>query len=61
MTRYKIFKRSATSWESFAKARKTIVDTGLTLKQAQDRCAAFNNDRTPAQIKAGTKMELEAQ
>ena len=59
MPRYRTFKRSATSWETFASARKVTVDTGLTLEQARRACRQFNEQRTPRQIRRGTKLEFE--
>ncbi len=56
--RYKTFIRSATGFESFSRARKRTVDTGLTYDEAQRACAAFNANRTQRQINAGTKMEF---
>lgn len=58
MKTYKTFKRSATSFETFARARKITVDTGLTYEQAQRQCREWNENRTPSQIKAGTKLEF---
>lgn len=58
---YKTFKRSCNTLEEFAKARKITVDTGLTEDQAREQCREFNNNRTPAQIRKGTKMEFTAQ
>jgi hypothetical protein len=55
---YKTFKRSCTNWKQFAKARKITVDTGLTYEEAQRRCDEYNDNRTPAQIRKGTKMEF---
>jgi hypothetical protein len=55
---YKTFKRSCTNWKQFAKARKMTVDTGLTYEEAQRRCDEYNDNRTPAQIRKGTKMEF---
>jgi hypothetical protein len=60
-TRYLVFRRSATSFESFASARKTTIRKGLTLAEARQMCASFNDNRTPAQIAAGTKYEFTAQ
>lgn len=53
---YKTFKRSATNLHEFSKARKITVDTGLTYSEAQAQCKAFNEARTPAQIRKGTKL-----
>lgn len=60
-TFYKTFKRSATSFDSMVNARKITVDTGLTEAQARAQCQEFNNNRTPAQIRKGLKMEYTAQ
>lgn len=45
--------------DKFARARKITVDTGLTIDEARSACEAYNNNRTPAQIRKGTKMEFE--
>ena len=58
---YRTFKRSATNWKTFASARKITEETGLTYEQAQERCQQYNNNRTSAQVRNGTKMEFEAQ
>ena len=58
---YKTFKRSANNWEQFAKARKISVDCGLTYEQAREQCRQFNENRSPAQIRKGTKMEFTEQ
>jgi hypothetical protein len=55
---YKTFKRSCTGWKSFAAARKITQSTGLTYEQARQECEQFNNNRTPAQIRKGTKLEF---
>jgi hypothetical protein len=55
---YKVFSRSATSWESFATARKTVKRRGLSLQQAREMCAGYNDNRTQAQIRRGTKYEF---
>ena len=60
-TYYTTFKRSATGWKSFAQGRKTTVSTGLTYDQAKAECKAYNDARTPAQIRKGTMMEFTAQ
>ena len=59
--KYKVFRRSATNWESFAEARKTIIRRNLTLQEARQMCANYNDNRNPALIKAGTKYEFTAQ
>ena len=61
MTYYKTFKRSCTNWRQFSAARKITEETGLTYAQAQARCQTFNDSRTPAQIRKGTKLEFTAQ
>jgi hypothetical protein len=59
MACYRTFKRTCTGWESFARARKMVDETGLTLEEAHQRCDEFNDHRTKAQIRKGTKMEFE--
>lgn len=56
---YRTFKRSCRNWEEFGSARKFTDMKGLTLEQARARCDRFNENRTPAQIRAGTKLEFE--
>lgn len=58
MKRYRVFKRSATNFEEFSSARKTTIRRGLTIDEARRMCAEFNDNRTPAQIRAGTKLEF---
>ena len=55
---YITFKRSATGWDSFSRSRKYLHDSGLSLEEARQQCAAFNADRTPAQIRRGTMLEF---
>lgn len=57
---YRTFKRSATGWQSFSRARKMTQDTGLTWAQAREACDRYNSSRTPAQVRKGTKLEFEA-
>lgn len=59
MATYRTFKRSARSFEEFAKARKIPDEDGLTYSEARDRCEAFNMDRSPEEIERGTKLEFE--
>jgi hypothetical protein len=59
MKTYRTFKRSATCWESFSSARKITADRGLSADEARERCKAFNENRTAAQKRRGTKMEFE--
>lgn len=58
MATYRTFKRSVTNWREFSSARKITYDTGLTLDEARRQCDEFNNNRTPAQIRKGTKLEF---
>lgn len=55
---YKTFKRSCRNWQEFARARKITVDTGLTIDEARRACDRFNDNRTAAQIRRGTKLEF---
>lgn len=61
MQTYRTFKRSCTDWKTFASARKTTVDRGLTYDEARRACQRFNENRTPAQVRKGTKLEFEAE
>ncbi len=61
MTYYKTFKRSCNNWQQFASARKITEETGLTYEQACGRCHEYNENRTSAQIRKGTKLEFTAQ
>lgn len=58
MIRYKTFKRSCNNFRSFGSARKITEEMGLTYEQARQRCEDYNNNRTSAQIRKGTKMEF---
>ena len=58
MPTYRTFKRSATNWKEFSSARKITDQTDLTLEQARERCRHWNENRTPAQIAKGTKLEF---
>lgn len=60
-TTYKVFKRSATNWEQFASARKRTVRRGLTYVEAQRMCMEYNDNRTPTEIRRGTKLEFMAE
>jgi len=55
---YTVFKRSCVNWEQFANARKTKVEKNLSYEEAQRKCREFNQSRTPAQVRAGTKYEF---
>ena len=58
MPTYKTFLRSCRDWRSFASAEKITRTEGLTYAEAREECAEFNDNRTEAQIEAGTKMEF---
>ena len=58
---YTTFKRSATNFRQFGSARKITEETGLTYEQAKQRCEEYNANRTPAQIRKGTRLEFNAQ
>jgi hypothetical protein len=58
MAKYRVFQRSCTNWQEFARARKTTIRTGLTAEEALQMCARFNDNRTPAQVRKGTKYEF---
>jgi hypothetical protein len=58
MTTYKTFIRSATDWDSFSSARKITKYTNLSESEARDLCKRYNDSRTAAQIRKGTKMEF---
>jgi len=61
MTYYKTFIRSCTDWKSFGSARKITQETGLSYEQARQRCEDYMKQRTPRQIRKGTKLEFTAQ
>ena len=60
MSAYRTFKRSATGWESFARARKYHDAYWASAAEARARCERFNANRTRAQERRGTKMEFES-
>jgi hypothetical protein len=57
---YTVFRRSATSFEQLARANKKIIRTGLSLEEARALCKEFNDGRSWAQERAGTKLEFTA-
>ena len=59
--KYKIFKRSCTNLKQFARARKITIDYVDSVTEAQRVCNKFNDARTPAQIRAGTKYEFTSE
>lgn len=58
--RYRVFKRSAKSFEEFAKARKITVTFNVSLERAKQLCDYHNSRLTSAQIRKGTKFEFES-
>jgi hypothetical protein len=56
--KYTVFRRSATNWEQFTNARKTVIRRNLTISEARQLCSSFNDNRTPDQIRKGTKYEF---
>jgi len=61
MKTYTVFKRSATDFQSFAKARKIVQRRGMSLEDARKMCDDFNDNRTEAQKRASTKLEFESE
>ena len=57
---YRVFSRTANSFESFGTAPKRPIEARVTLEQARRCCTAFNDNRTPAQVRAGIKYEFES-
>ena len=55
---YKTFIRSGRSFETFSRSRRKTVDTGLTYDEAKRAAQRFNAERSPRQVRAGTKMEF---
>ena len=55
---YTVFRRSARNFEQFARARKVMLRRKLTLEEARQMCREYNDNRTTAQIAAGTKLEF---
>ena len=55
---YLVFKRSATSWRSFSQARKYRIKVVQTAEDALRLCDEFNSNRSPSQIRRGTKYEF---
>ncbi len=58
MTRYQTFTRTAASFEDFPVAEKRVIERDLSFEEALENCRQFNDNRTPAERKAGTKMEF---
>ena len=61
MQTYTVFKRSARNFEEFANAKKLVLETGLSLKDARQACKDFNDNRTGPEVDAGTKLEFEGE
>ncbi len=59
--KYVVFKRSCTGWHSFATARKYTQARNLSLEEAQGMCREFNENRSEAQIRKGTKLVVRSQ
>lgn len=58
--RYMVFRRTANSFSSFAKTKRFIIRSNLTLQEAKMLCDNFNPNRNAAQIRKGTKYEFES-
>ncbi len=58
---YYTFTRRARNWDEFSSARKHIIDRNLTIEEARRACTTYNEHRTPAQVRNGTKMEFDTQ
>lgn len=61
MAKYRTFLRSARNWQEFSTARKITQDRNLTQAEALRRCKDYNDNRTSAQIRRGTKMEFTSE
>lgn len=57
--RFRTFTRTMKNWGMMTKARKHVVDRGLTFDEAYRACSRFNAERTPAEKRRGLKMEFE--
>ncbi len=55
---YTTFKRSCLNFHDLAHAPITVVERGLTITEARERCKEFNDNLTPAQERKGTKLEF---
>ncbi len=55
---YYTFKRSCRNWEEFSSAEKEVVETGLTYKEARDRCQEYNAHLSDKEKELGTKLEF---
>lgn len=59
MKTYRVFKRAATSFVTFAKARKVTVHRGCTYDEARALCTAGNMQLTASEKARGIKYEFE--
>lgn len=59
--KFKVFRGSCRDWQEFVKARKFHVTWAFSTEEAVRICSSFNDNRTPAQIKRGTKYEFTSQ
>lgn len=57
--KYTTFLRSARNFKEFSSAEKIPQESDLTLNEAREACANFNDHRTEEEIEAGTKMEFK--
>lgn len=55
---YYVFKRSCKSFEEMVSARKITLRTGLTYDEARQFCKEWNDNRTEAHKRNGTKAEF---
>lgn len=53
-----VFKRSATSFEELATARKIKIEVVENVEKARKICHEFNDNRNQREIKKGTKYEF---
>lgn len=61
MSTYRVFTRSATNFEEFARARKITKRRKLTLEQARDFCVEGNKTLSDQQKRRGFKYEFESE
>lgn len=55
---YYVFKRSCKSFEDMVSARKIKLVGGLTHEEARQYCKEWNDNRTEAHKRNGTKAEF---
>lgn len=61
MTKYLVFSRSCRNWDEYVTARRKTVRHGLTIEEARQMCADFNDNRSSVQVKRGMKYEFTAE